>query len=96
MSDPLPTVGRNVHYWCGPYHTGDQPYHANVAHVNEDGTINVGFLYHTGMHGNDQNVPYWNGKDPKPARSYWQWMPYQLGQAKKTEEAEAKLAATAP
>jgi hypothetical protein len=72
----------------------EQPEAALVAFVHEDGTINVaGFDAH-GMPFAAHNVRIPDEGDPAvPQGIYAAWMPYQVGQAAKTEEALQQLAA---
>jgi hypothetical protein len=83
-----PTVGRIVYYKSygtpnGEYKPEDRA--AIVTGVVDDETIHLCVLNPTGMFFN-LNVKQ------GPEGGQWDWMPYQKGQAKKTEELEAKLA----
>jgi hypothetical protein len=93
-----PTVGRVVWYYPegadrGP-HPGEQPLSAQIAHVNEDGTVNLGVLDSLGVHFSKQNVVLIQDGDERPDGCFAEWMPYQKGQAAKTEQLEDKLAAS--
>jgi hypothetical protein len=81
-----PTVGRVVLFNGGH----KQQLAAQIAAVNADGTFNIGYLMPNGSHDNAINVPLVQEGEPKPAGFYAEWMPYQKGQAAKTDEAEAR------
>jgi hypothetical protein len=96
-----PTVGRVVWYHRGARsgfngrHYEDQPLAAHVAYVNKDGTINLMVI---DAHGNPcgvSNVPLvQDGQGVVDTGSGWaEWMPYQKGQAARTEELQAQLEA---
>ena len=98
MPHITPTVGRVVHYVCGP-NDGSAPADGSslaaiVAAVNADGTVNLAVF---GSNGNLQprlNVTLVQEGESAPAdEGYAQWMPYQLGQAAKTEAVLAAAAA---
>ena len=81
-----PTVGRVVHYHPGP----DHPNHgeilvALICKVNDDGTENLAIFDSCGRQFSRQRVRYaeTQGDD---FTGHWSWMPYQLGQAAKTEQ----------
>lgn len=76
----IPTVGRVV--WFFNY--SSTPLSASVAHVNWDGTINIGYLTTGGEHYGAIGIPLWQGEGVKPDRRC-EWMPYQKGQAAKYE-----------
>jgi len=86
-----PTVGRVVHY----YRDRDSEVQvALIAHVNEDGTVNLAVFDH---HGNPEPRP---GRvmlvqegNPVPVGHHCTWMPYQLGQAAKTQQLERRYGA---
>lgn len=94
-----PTVGRMLWFWPNPRDprskdAGTQPLAAQVAHVNEDGTVNLGVLTATGNWTEARRVLLVQGDEPVPVYlNYATWMPYQIGQAAKTEQAEKELAA---
>lgn len=79
-----PTVGRVVWYWEEP--NQKQPMKADIARINSDGTINIGGLNEFGYHFARQSIPLWQGDGDKPKGRYCEWMPYQKGQAAKTEQ----------
>lgn len=87
-----PTVGRVV--WFTPQ-TGaggafqrdvEQPLAAQIAYVHGDTLINIGFLDQDGVHHSATSVPLLQEGDDKPEQGrFCTWMPYQLGQAARTE-----------
>jgi hypothetical protein len=95
-----PTVGRLLHYHpnqadaYGHARRG-QPLAAVVAHVNDDGSINISALSAEGSWFGRLRVPIvQEGEDVSPlaiAYGYCTWMPYQVGQAAKTEQLEKQL-----
>lgn len=94
MAKIEPTVGRVLWYYP-QFHRdemGREPLSASIAAVNNNGTVNIGFLSQLGVHHNALEVPIWDGQGPRPIYAYCEWMPYQKGQAAKTEALEAKLA----
>jgi len=97
-----PTVGRVVWYRRGArsgfqgHHYEDQPLAAHVAYVNADGTINLMVVSAHGVPSGVMNVPLVQDGEPVPPSaefgSGWaEWMPYQKGQAAKTEALAAQL-----
>ena len=97
-----PSVGRRVWYWPSieeaAYWNKEQahpcqPFDAGIAHVNEDGTINLGLTNDLGnpLPGK-QNVRETSPEKPEPG--CWSWMPFQLGQAK--QQADVGTTITSP
>lgn len=89
-----PTIGRVVWYRpandghaAGP-HPGEQALAAIVAHVNDDGTLNLGVFNVAGVPFSAMNVPLVQDGDELPDGAYAEWMPYQRAQAKKAEAEE--------
>lgn len=85
-----PTVGRVVHFYR---YFGAEVQAALIAHVNDDGTVNLAVFDH---HGNPEPRPsnvmlVQEGQNPCADVQFCTWMPYQLGQAAKTEALEAQL-----
>lgn len=89
-----PTVGRVV-WLYGAFGTNidyKQPFAATVAFVHGDREINVGYLCHVGHTYQAEKVILLQDDDAKPeGKPFATWMPYQKGQAAKTEALEAKL-----
>lgn len=87
-----PTVGRVVWYrQVGSLELeqwSEQPMAATVAFVYSDRMVNLSVTDHAGQQHAVTSVPLVQEGDPKPLGSYCEWMPYQKGQAAKTEQAE--------
>lgn len=94
MSRIEPTIGRIVHYYD---FDGSGPYAAILTAVLDQNLVRVrAFDVKDGVRGhNDVNtdVPLLQDGDTGIIGAYATWMPYQIGQAKKTEEAIASAAA---
>lgn len=85
-----PTVGRMILFRAP---SSSKPLAATVAAVNDDGTINIGYLDSIGAHHSSQFIRIIEPGDTVGPEEHWcEWMPFQLGQAAKTEQAEAALA----
>lgn len=102
MASITPTIGRRVWYFASanekrwsmlPFHKyGDGPLDAGIAHVNEDGTVNLSVSDSAGNQHARQNVLFIdNDQTPMPSDgcAYATWMPFQLGQARATQPAQA-------
>jgi hypothetical protein len=81
-----PTVGRIVHYHPRPgeIEAGTipdpmgQPCAAQIARVNDDGTVNLGVLDARGNAYARRDVPLiQEGESPPELGDYCEWMPYQ-------------------
>jgi hypothetical protein len=86
-----PTVGRVV--WVfRPNDTNDpkQPEAALIAYVWGDRLINVAGFDHSGQPFALTSLPLVQPDEPKPEGNYAAWMPFQKGQAAKTEALEAE------
>lgn len=85
-----PTVARSLHY----HPHSDEGYGrstlaAILAGVNSDGTINLGVFTRTGGLFSRTNVTLVQEGDTAPQdRGFAAWMPYQVGQAQKTDAVE--------
>jgi hypothetical protein len=86
-----PTVGRVVHYYT-PSYDPSGPHAAVIAKVNSDGTLNLGFFHPDGNCRGVQNVPLVQDEEAPAVGHYAVWMPFQKGQAQKTEALEKQLA----
>lgn len=85
-----PTLGRIV--WFQPHNEAglNTQQSAIIARVNDDGTLNLTVFAPDGYPYGIQNVPLLQDDDPTPNGGFYaEWMPYQKGQAAKTEAAEA-------
>lgn len=84
-----PTVGRVVWYWPSKSEPicpgGDQPLAALVAHVWSDTCINIAGFDANGVPFNRTSVLLLQDGNPRPDQQFAEWMPYQIGQAKKHE-----------
>lgn len=87
-----PTVGRVVWF----RHNGvcrhmnildpEQPMKADVVFVHPDGKVNLTVFDHRSNQHDIQNLTLVQEGDDKPAdEPYCEWMPYQIGQAKKED-----------
>jgi len=87
MTVITPTVGRIVWYWgpgTSPLVHGCQPQAAIVTYVHSDRLINISAFTHDGMPIARTSVDLRQEGDTRPVNgNYAEWMPYQLGQAKK-------------
>lgn len=100
MSNITPTIGRVVWYFLN--HEQRQPWAALIVFVNRnplappaEWTINVGGFDHEGVPFRAHNVPFASAEGDPPAKGdFAMWMPYQKGQAAKTEELEKHIQAT--
>ena len=97
-----PTIGRVVWFWPRTYMATDsgnlgkdQPYTAQVCFVHKNGAINVAGYRHDGTHFTAQSVHLVQDGDEAPEGPYAEWMPYQKGQAAKTEQLEKQVAGDA-
>lgn len=93
-----PTVGRVVLFYPdgkmqydGAVLGQTQPNKADIAWVHNDRCVNIGWLTHTGEKRSATSVVLVQEGDPLPDGPFCTWMPYQMGQAAKTEELLAKL-----
>ena len=90
-----PTIGRVVLYYeygKTQYDAGEQPFSASVAYVHGERCINIGYWDHNGCAKNATSVALVQPGDEMPETGFCCWMPYQIGQAVKTEELQQKLA----
>ena len=86
-----PTVGRVVLFH--PFGKQDRTYPALVCFVHSDRMINLGGFDQDGVPFSACSVQLLQDGDTLPdVTAYAEWMPYQKGQAAKTEALEQKLA----
>ena len=86
-----PTIGQVVWYHpCGSS-ASDQPQAALIAHVWSDTCVNLAVFNPNGEASNQTSVFLYQGDTDRPSSSYAEWMPYQQGQAAKTEALEKQL-----
>lgn len=96
--DIKPVPGRMIHFYpaaSSSFNEGreGQPLAAVVAHVNPDQTVNLCAFSVTGTPIAVQSVRVVQASDDfkDDGSQYARWMPYQVGQAQKTEELSAAL-----
>ena len=92
-----PTVGRVV--WYHPDRNSAESGFASsetcaaiIAHVWSDTCVNLAVFDANGVAHNRTSVYLLQDGSERPGSSYCEWMPYQKGQAAKTEALEAKIA----
>lgn len=83
-----PTAGRMVWFWPGRAETDEpvsgRPFAAIVAFVHSDRMVNLAVFNHNGQPEWHTSVPLIQEDDKKPELGrYAEWMPYQIGQARK-------------
>lgn len=93
-----PTVGRVVHYRPGNadidgamVRNGDQPLAAIITCVWSDSCVNLVVFDANGVLHSRTSVLLLQDGNPRPRGSFCEWMPYQKGQAAKTDELEKEL-----
>lgn len=96
-----PTIGRVVWYYPGPQEKrlhvqvkDEQPCVALICYVHTDSTVNLIVFDHFAFMHPRKDVELCQGDTAPSEREYCAWMPYQKGQAAKTEALELKLAAS--
>jgi hypothetical protein len=90
-----PTVGRVVWVFRPGTKDSSQPEAALIAYVWNDRLINVGGIDQNGIAFNLTSLPLVQEDEPKPEGSFATWMPFQKGQAAKTEQLEAEAGVAA-
>jgi hypothetical protein len=84
-----PTVGRVV--WCYNSEDPEEPLAAIVCHVHNDRMVNLMVIAEEGIPWGQTSVQLLQDDDKPSGEGFWcAWMPYQIGQAARTEEAEKK------
>lgn len=76
-------------------HDGDQPLAAIVTHVWSDTCVNLAVFDSNGVSQGRTSVTLEHGAPSLNASRYCEWMPFQKGQAAKTEALETAAAAKA-
>ncbi len=84
-----PTIGRVVWYHPTGAPATDQPQAAIVDHVCYDTCVNLAVFSWIGEASFQTSVFLYQGDTDRPSSCYAEWMPYQMGQAAKTEALEA-------
>ena len=83
----IPTIGRIMWYWPEKQYRGKLPWAAIVTDVQGDNIVNVAVFHSSGdmLLGGKQSVPVVQDGSSNIAGDgqYVEWMPYQVGQAKK-------------
>lgn len=86
-----PTVGRVVWFYDGST-AQPGPYAAIVAFVHDPRMVNLAVFDANGVPCWRTSVPLVQDGDERPHGPYCEWMPYQKGQAAKTEALEKQIA----
>lgn len=87
-----PTVGRVIWYFKAGSSSESRPLAGLIAYVHSDTMINAGVFDENGVPFSVTSLPLLQEGDKIPEVGPWAgWMPYQVGQAKKAESAEALL-----
>lgn len=109
MTQIIPTVGRKLYFYPqndpSIARLDEQPVDATVVYVWPDPPnqgegyhlLNLLVVDHSGRAHSEQKVPLVQEGDPVPPTSYAKWMPYQIGQAAKTDpnvQAAATISST--
>ena len=92
-----PTIGRVVHYYTNSsgrdvvQHDDTEPMAAIITYVWSDDMVNLAVFDHNGNAHSMTSITLRQPDRPVPMYEHCAWMPYQIGQAKKTEELAAAL-----
>jgi len=86
-----PTIGRVVWFHPAGSTEQEQPFTALICHVWSDTCVNLAIFDYNGIPSNQTSVFLYQGEGEKPSSQYAEWMPYQQGQAAKTEQLEKQL-----
>jgi len=86
-----PTIGRVVWYWPSMAHgalrgADEQPLAAMVCHVWSDDCVNLVVFDLNGIPQSQTSVFLYQGETDRPSVGFAEWMPYQIGQAKKHKD----------
>jgi hypothetical protein len=85
-----PTIGRVVWYWEDGRQK--QPLPGLVCYVHSDTMVNLAIFDVNGVPKPCTSVFLYQGDSERPSVHFAEWMPYQKGQAAKTEQLEKQLA----
>ena len=87
-----PTIGRVVWFWDDS-RIQDQPFPGIVCYVHSDTMVNLTVFDANGQAVPKTSVFLYQGasESERPQGHFAEWMPYQKGQAAKTEELEKQL-----
>ena len=86
-----PTIGRVVWFHAHTSTPDQQPNAALIAYVHSDTLVNLAVFDANGFPTAESSVLLYQGDTPRPVGRYCEWMPYQQGQAAKTEALEKQL-----
>ena len=86
-----PTIGRVLWFHPAGYSAEDQPLAAIISHVWSDTSVNLAVFSESGNCSSNTSVFLYQGEGDRPKDNYCEWMPYQQGQAAKTEALEKQL-----
>lgn len=85
-----PTIGRQVWFFrAGPKLMIDPPEAATVCYVHNERLVNLRVIDHGGNARSETSVQLRQPEDLPCPVPYCEWMPYQKGQAAKTEQLES-------
>ena len=89
-----PTIGRVVLYhppFVPDSGTNEVTHAAIVTHVWSDTCVNLAIFDSNGLPYSATSVFLYQGDIDRPSSSYAEWMPYQIGQAAKTEQLQKQI-----
>lgn len=87
-----PTIGRQVWFWGGIPQELQQAEAATIAYVHGDRLVNLQVIDHNGIARSETSVSLVQAEDSeKPTGFFCEWMPFQKGQAVRTEQLERAI-----
>lgn len=86
-----PTIGRVVWFHPAGSTATEQPHAALIAYVHSETMVNLAAFDANGMASSQTSVFLYQGDSERPSSYFCEWMPYQQGQAAKTEALEKQL-----
>jgi hypothetical protein len=89
-----PTIGRVVWFHPSGSTSDQQPLAALIAYVHSETMVNLATFDVNGVASGATSVFLYQGDTDRPQSYYCEWMPYQQGQAARTEALEKKLKGT--